>query len=69
MSAAEEFPSSCPLTPRQQQVMHWVSEGKSNWETARIIGCAEATVKKHLQKIYRLWDVPNRVAAVVCFKG
>jgi DNA-binding CsgD family transcriptional regulator len=69
MPAAEEFIKTRPLTPRQRQVMHWVSEGKSNWETATIIGCAEATVKKHLQKIYRQLGVPNRVAAVICFKA
>ena len=38
-------------------------------ETAKIIGCAEGTVKKHLQKIYRKWHVSNRVAAVLCFKA
>ena len=46
-----------------------ICEGKSNWETAKIIGCAEETVKKHLQKIYRQLDVANRVAAVICFKA
>ena len=49
--------------------MRWVSEGKRNWETAVIIGCAEETVKKHLQKIYRRLQVGNRVAAVICFKA
>ena len=69
MPGTAEFPSSRSLTPRQREVMRWVSEGKSNWETARIIGCAEETVKKHLQKIYRQLDVANRVAAVMCFKA
>src|SRR5260370_22897517 len=31
--------------------MHWVSQGKSNWEVAQILGCVEKTVKKHLQRI------------------
>jgi DNA-binding CsgD family transcriptional regulator len=51
------------LTPREHEVMHWVANGKSNWETARILGCSEQTVKKHLQRIYRKLGVENRMAA------
>ena len=43
--------------------MHWVSQGKSNWEVAQILGCVEQTVKKHLQRINRKLGVENRVAA------
>lgn len=57
------------LTPCQREVMVWVSEGKSNWDAGRILGCAEATVKKHLQTIFRKLGVTNRVEAVICFKG
>ena len=69
MFGATESSSVHSLTPREREVMRWVSEGKSNWETAVIIGCAEETVKKHLQKIYRRLQVGNRVAAVICFKA
>jgi len=51
------------LTPREHEVMHWVKQGKSNWETAQILGCVEQTVKKHLQHIYRKLGVENRMAA------
>jgi DNA-binding CsgD family transcriptional regulator len=51
------------LTPREREVMHWVSQGKSNWEVAQILGCVEQTVKKHLQRIYRKLGVKNRMAA------
>ncbi|HMJ05971.1 MAG TPA: helix-turn-helix transcriptional regulator [Chthoniobacterales bacterium] len=63
-----EIPDSCPLTPRQREVMRWVGEGKTNWETATIVGCAEATVKKHLQQIYRQLHVANRIEAMLRFK-
>jgi len=43
--------------------MHWVSQGKSNWEVAQILGCVEQMVKKHLQHIYRKLGVENRMAA------
>ncbi len=62
-------PQSLPLTPRQREVMHWAREGKSSWEMGKILGCAEETVKKHLQKIYRLLEVPNRAAAVHRLEG
>jgi DNA-binding CsgD family transcriptional regulator len=52
------------LTPREREIMQWVSAGKTNWEIARILGCVEQTVKKHLQNIYRKLGVENRMAAV-----
>ena len=51
------------LTLREREVMHWVSQGKSNWEVARV----EQTVKKHLQHIYRKLGVENRMAAALVF--
>ena len=48
--------------------MHWVSQGKSNWEVAKILGCVEQTVKKHLQHIYRKLGVENRMAAANCLR-
>src|SRR6266478_1770172 len=56
------------LTPREHEVMHWVSQGKSNWEVAKILGCVEQTVKKHLQRIYRKLGVENRMAAANCLR-
>jgi DNA-binding CsgD family transcriptional regulator len=49
--------------------MHWVANGKSNWETARILGCSEQTVKKHLQHIFRKLGVENPTAAANCLRG
>ena len=51
------------LTPREREIMHWVGQGKSNWEVAQIVGCVEQTVKKHLQHIYKKLGVENRTAA------
>ena len=55
------------LTPREHEVMHWVSQGKSNWEVAQILGCVEQTVKKHLQHINRKLGVENRTTAALVF--
>jgi DNA-binding CsgD family transcriptional regulator len=56
------------LTPREREIMHWVSQGKSNWEVVQILGCVEQTVKKHLQRIYRKLGVENRMAAANCLR-
>jgi DNA-binding CsgD family transcriptional regulator len=55
------------LTARERQALHWVAEGKSNEQIARIVGCAEATVKKHLQRIYRKMGVESRTAAAAIY--
>ena len=51
------------LTIREREVLRWIAEGKSNWETGQILNCEEGTVKKHLQRIYRKLGVENRTAA------
>ncbi len=53
------------LTPQQREVLEWVCQGKSNWEIGVILRRSEATVKKHLQRIYWRLRVPNRIGAVL----
>ena len=60
--------ASLLLTPREREIMHWVSQGKSNWEVGQILGCVEQTVKKHLQRVYRKLGVENRMAAANCLR-
>jgi DNA-binding CsgD family transcriptional regulator len=55
------------LTTREQEVLHWVAEAKSNWQISEIIHCAEETVKKHLQHIYRKMGVETRTAAAAIY--
>lgn len=52
------------LTPREKEVLTWVSRGKGGWEVGEIIGISERTVKFHLQNIYKKLDVINRAQAV-----
>ena len=54
---------SMGLTPREAEVLLWVSQGKSNPEIAAIVGSAENTVKVHLSRIYEKLGVENRHAA------
>ena len=52
-----------PLTKRENEVLYWVSMGKTNDEVATIIGAKPLTVKKHLEHVYDKLGVPNRTAA------
>ena len=49
---------------RELEVLHWVREGKSNEEVGQILGISGTTVKSHLQRIYKLLGVSNRMQAV-----
>jgi DNA-binding CsgD family transcriptional regulator len=51
------------LTPREQQVLGWVTEGKTNAEIAGILVTAPGTVRKHLEHIYAKLGVHARTAA------
>ena len=52
-----------PLTPRESEVLYWVSMGKTNEEVGTILGARPLTVKKHLEHIYDKLGVSNRTAA------
>ena len=54
-----------PLTPRQQQVVELLVEGKSNKEIARTLKLGEGTVKIHMAALFRNLGVANRAAAAV----
>lgn len=52
------------LTAREEEIIKWVSEGKTNDEIATILGISSFTVKNHVQRIFRKLDVTNRTEAV-----
>jgi DNA-binding CsgD family transcriptional regulator len=51
------------LTPREQEVLCWIAEGKSNSELATILGVSTATAKTHVERILAKLGVENRTAA------
>ena len=51
------------LTQREEDVLSWVAQGKTNEETAKILKIAPGTVKVHLERIYQKLGVENRTAA------
>jgi DNA-binding CsgD family transcriptional regulator len=52
------------LTPREREVLAWVSRGKTNQQIAATLYISPGTVGKHLENIYAKLDVSNRTAAV-----
>jgi DNA-binding CsgD family transcriptional regulator len=52
------------LTPRHWQLMDMVAAGHTNAQIARRLGISEATVRKHLENIYRRLEVTSRAAAI-----
>jgi DNA-binding NarL/FixJ family response regulator len=71
--AAREDNSSPPeadditvqLTPRQQDVLDLLVQGKTNKEIALALGLGEGTVKIHMAVIFRYFGVNNRAAAAL----
>lgn len=56
-----------PLSMREDEVMQWLSEGKSNEEIGIILSISHHTVKNHLDRIYRKIGVDNRHAAMLAW--
>jgi DNA-binding CsgD family transcriptional regulator len=58
-------PKRIDLTAREEEIMHWVAEGKTNWEISMILKVSLNTIKFHLKNIYqKLGGVENRWSAV-----
>jgi DNA-binding CsgD family transcriptional regulator len=53
------------LTPRQLEILKWIYRGKTNSETATILGISELTVRNHIQNLMLKLGVANRTQAVV----
>ena len=49
---------------REEEIMTWVGQGKSNEEIGMILGISPNTVKNHLKKIFQKLNVSTRAQAV-----
>ena len=53
------------LTPREAEVLFWISEGKTNHDIGIILGAKTGTICKHVEHILSKLNVENRTAAAV----
>jgi len=69
MHPAKTALGSPELTPREGEVLFWISQGKSNHDIGVILGAKTGTICKHAEHILSKLNVENRTtAAVVAFE-
>lgn len=64
-SSPEPLRERLGLTPREAEVLLWISQGKSNADVGIILGMAEKTVKQHAGSIFQKLGVESRNAATL----
>ena len=60
----EQKTTDVTLTPRQSEVLRYLSQGHMNKQIAYDLGISEATVKLHVNSLFRLLSARNRTQAV-----
>ncbi len=66
VGAAESFPQElAQLTPREQEVLNWISKGNTNREIAQKLYIAEGTVKTHVTRILNRLNLRNRAELAI----
>ncbi|SBP88274.1 hypothetical protein THIARS_60987 [Thiomonas delicata] len=50
-------------TPRETEVLSWLSKGKTNRDIGDILGMSPRTVNKHLEHVFKKLGVETRAAA------
>jgi len=58
---AQEF----GLTPREAEVLYWLTLGKTNRDISTILGLSARTVNKHLEQVFQKMGLDNRTSAAV----
>lgn len=53
------------LSRREIEVLHWIAEGKSDWQIGRILSISAKTVNYHTENLKRKFGVATRMQAVV----
>ncbi|WP_300060052.1 DNA-binding response regulator [uncultured Roseobacter sp.] len=53
------------LTPREAEVLFWLTLGKTNRDISAILGLSARTVNKHLEQVFQKMGIDNRTSAAV----
>jgi DNA-binding NarL/FixJ family response regulator len=59
-----EEPEGKKLSARETEILQLIAKGVSNSEAAKMLNLSKATIRTHLEHIYRKLEVTNRVEAV-----
>lgn len=59
----ERLAQAFNISPREAEVLLWLTHGKSNKEIAEILQLSPRTVNKHLEQIFEKLGIENRTAA------
>lgn len=65
LAPVQPDPLPADLTPREGEVIRWLSCGKTDAEIASLLAISPRTVQKHLEHIYVKLGVETRTAAVM----
>lgn len=65
LAAAAREAIRAPLSPREIEVLHWIAEGKSDWQIGRILSISAKTVNYHTENLKRKLGVATRAQAIV----
>lgn len=57
------------LTKREVDVLHWISEGKSNTSIGKLLQISAGTVRKHVENILVKLSLENRTMAARMYSG
>jgi DNA-binding NarL/FixJ family response regulator len=60
----QEEPEGKKLSAREMEILQLIAKGVSNNEAAQVLNLSKATIRTHLEHIYRKLEVTNRVEAV-----
>lgn len=63
-AALPDEPEGKKLSARETEILQLIAKGVSNSEAAKMLTLSKATIRTHLEHIYRKLEVTNRVEAV-----
>lgn len=61
----EQAAGSIRLSPRELEILHWASRGKSNVDMAEIIGISRGTVDTYMRRVFRKFGTNDRTVACI----
>ena len=61
----DESDQLCYLTPREKEILYWLSQGLSNAEVADRMVLSEKTVKNHVSHVLKKLDLRDRTQAAI----